>query len=74
MRKRILFFIFEFCNNFVVYVKMYCCFLFCGMFIELLINCEDKLMWLIFVFDSNDVGSMIDLFLVYVSYDNVKVL
>lgn len=44
------------------------------MFIELLINCEDKLMWLIFVFDSNDVGSLIDLFLVYVSYDNVKVL
>lgn len=44
MRKRIPFFISEFCNNPVVHVKMYCCFLFCGMSIELSINCEDKSM------------------------------
>lgn len=48
--------------------------LFCGMSIELSINCEDKSMWLTPAFDSNDVGSMIDLFLVHVSYDNAKAL
>lgn len=46
------------------------------MSIELSINCEDKSMWLTPgpAFDSNDVGSMIDLFLVHVSYDNAKAL
>lgn len=42
------------------------------MSIELSINCEDKSMWLTPAFD--DVGSMIDLFLVHVSYDNAKAL
>lgn len=74
MRKRIPFFISELCNNPVVHVKMYCCFVFCGMSIELSINCEDKSMLLTSAFDSNIVGSMIDLFWVHLSYDNAKAL
>lgn len=74
MRKRIPFFISEFCNNPVVHVKMYHCFVFCGMSVELSINCEDKSMLLTPAFDSNDVGSMIDLFLIHVSYGNAKAL
>lgn len=53
---------------------MYCCFVFCGMSIELSINCEDKSMLLTSAFDSNIVGSMIDLFWVHLSYDNAKAL
>lgn len=53
---------------------MYHCFVFCGMSVELSINCEDKSMLLTPAFDSNDVGSMIDLFLIHVSYGNAKAL